>query len=115
MCVSNAPCIGGRELSYQGSCWPWGSEEPCQPTKVLISDIYGNVTCACKCVDEEDGSCHPTQECEDDVPYSTFSNTDTFDNDHHKLVPIPTVVYHRKYVKKILCSSDPLLSFCDDE
>ena len=115
MCVSNSPCIGGRELSYHGSCWPWGSEEPCEPPEVLISNIYGNVSCACKCVDIKDGSC---QKCiDDDVLRGTFDNSRAFDNNCGTLCnpggTIPTVVYHQKYVMKILCSSDPL--FCNIE
>ena len=108
MCVSNAPCIGGLELSYQGSCWPWGSEEPCQSPEVLISDIYGNVSCACKCVDIEDGSCLRDEEC-DDVPRCVLCNDEP--EPDPEIVPIPSVSYHQKYVRKILCSSDHL--FCD--
>lgn len=117
VCVSNAPCIGSQELSYHGSCWPWESEEPCEPPEVLISDIYGNVSCACKCVDIENGSCH--QCLDDDVPRRTFDNSETCGSPFCKdpvtipTVTIPTVLYHQKYVRKILCSSDPL--FCNIE
>ena len=71
------------------------------------------MTCACKCVDKEDGSCREDEEC-DDVPFCTLCNDpDTWHPDPGPVrVPIPTVVYQQKYVvKKILCSSDPL--FCD--
>ena len=111
MCASNAPCLGGRELSYRGSCWSWGSEEPCESPQVLISDIYGNVSCACPCVDIQDGSC---QKCEDDVPRGTFNNERTLNEPPiPERVTIPTVVFQQKYIKEILCSSDP--AFCKNE
>ena len=104
-CVSNAPCQS-QELSYEGQCWPWGSEEACGETgQVLISDIYGNVTCACQCLDGKDGSCVEDNLCDDaqrnifDVPV--------------KSAKIPTVEYHRKSIKNIVCLSDP--SFFDND
>ena len=106
-CVSNAPC-GSLELSYEGRCWPWGSEEACGETgQVLISDIYGNVTCACQCLDRDDGTCVEDGFC-DDVPRDVFTVIAS-----PPRVKIPTVVYHQKHIQKILCLDDPL--YCDFE
>lgn len=66
------------------------------------------MSCACECVDIEDGSCH--QCIDDDVPRRTLNNEP--ENVIEK-VTIPTVDYHQKYAWKILCSSDP--SFCNFE